>query len=285
MDSASLNVLRRRPEPSFLTRCRWTPAFAGVLMLAACNSEANPPKREKAVVATPEPKAPPALPAKPQGVTIAEQDDLVDFKFSWPSEAAAIPAIDAEMRAHAAEHLKKSRAGSQQEREARAGSDLPITPFAFEAEWKVMGQNARFLSLAAMVYEFTGGAHGNTHYDVLLWDKTANTKRPALDLFADRAAATAHINATYCPLLDAQRAKKREETLPLQGEGWEVECPDASKYPIAPVDADSNGTFEILRALLPPYEAGPYAEGTYEVDIPVNDRMRTMIKPEYREAF
>lgn len=271
--------------PDIALRRPWAPACAALLLIA-CNSEAaNPAAQDPAPTATPRPKAPPTPAAKPQSVTIAETDDLVEFKFSWPAEAAAIPAIDAEMRAHAAEHLKKARAGSQEERKARAGTDAPIMPFAFDAEWKVMGQNERFLSLAAQVYEFTGGAHGNTHYDVLLWDKPSSKKRATLDLFADRAAAAAFLNQTYCPLLDAQRAKKREETLPLQGEGWMIECPDASKYPIAPVDSDGDGHFEALRVLLPPYEAGPYAEGTYEVDVPVTDRVKAMMKAEFRSAF
>ncbi len=255
-------------------------------MLIACNPEAaDPPTRDASPRPASQPETPPGSPTRPQGVTITEKDDLVEFKFAWPAAAAAIPAIDAEMRAHATEHLKKAREGSREEQKVRAGSDLPITPFAFDADWKAVGENSRFLSLAAKVYEFTGGAHGNTHYDILLWDKGASTKRSALDLFADRAAATLHINATYCPLLDAQRAEKREEALPLQGEGWQVECPDASKYPIAPVDANGDGRFDRLRVLLPPYEAGPYAEGTYEVDVPVDDRVKAMIRPEHREAF
>lgn len=256
-------------------------------LLAACNSEAAPPPPAnetaapaKAGAQKPEPDMPPV-----EGGRIVEKSDLVAFNFSWPAEAAAIPTIHAEMQKHAAEHLKNAREGAVQDQKARAEIGAEPLPFAFDAKWENAGESDRLLSLMAKVYEFTGGAHGNTHYDVLLWDKATKAKVAALDLFADRAAAARMINETYCPLLDRQRAEKRQETLPLKGEGWMVECPDAAKYAIAPVDKNGDGRFDALRVLLPPYEAGPYAEGTFEVDVPVTGAVKAMMKPDYRSAF
>ena len=93
------------------------------------------------------------------------------------------------------------------------------------------------------------------------------------------------MNETYCAALDQERVEKRQEPLPLDGEDWLIGCPSLAEQVIVLVDADGDKRFERLRVLIPPYEAGPYVEGTYEVDVPVTGPVRELIKPEYREVF
>ena len=64
-----------------------------------------------------------------------------------------------------------------------------------------------------------------------------------------------------------------------------IECPPLGDQVVVPVDADEDGRFERLRVLLGPYAAGPYAEGSYEVDVPVTGEMRALVKAQYRESF
>src|SRR3546814_19415307 len=71
-----------------------------------------------------------------------------------------------------------------------------------------------------------------------------------------------------------ERVEKRQEPLPLEGEDWLIGCPALAEQVIVPVDADGNDRFELLRVLIPPYEAGPNVEGTYEVGVPVTDAVR-----------
>ena len=48
----------------------------------------------------------------------------------------------------------------------------------------------------------------------------------------------------------------------------------------------SNGkAFDRIGVLVAPYEAGPYAEGEYEVTLPVNDAVMAAVKPDYRATF
>src|SRR3546814_9804204 len=143
----------------------------------------------------------------------------------------------------------------------------------------------RLLSLAAQVATFTGGAHGNTVFDSILWYRTRGREIEPADLLRDPAAAFSTIGEIYCDALDQERVEKRQEPLPLEGEDWLIGCPALAEQVIVPVDADGNDRFELLRVLIPPYEAGPYVEGTYEVDVPVTDAVRGLIKPEYRDVF
>ena len=48
----------------------------------------------------------------------------------------------------------------------------------------------------------------------------------------------------------------------------------------------SNGrTFDRIGIWYGPYVAGPYAEGAYELDFPVDARVLAAVKPEYEAAF
>ena len=48
----------------------------------------------------------------------------------------------------------------------------------------------------------------------------------------------------------------------------------------------SNGkAFDRIGILVAPYEAGPYAEGDYEITLPVTDAVIAAVKPEYRPSF
>ena len=52
-------------------------------------------------------------------------------------------------------------------------------------------------------------------------------------------------------------------------------------YPIVPM---GEGQIERFRVLVPPYEAGPWAEGAYEITLPVS-LIRAFLLPRYIGAF
>jgi hypothetical protein len=43
--------------------------------------------------------------------------------------------------------------------------------------------------------------------------------------------------------------------------------------------------FTRIGILIGPYEAGPYAEGDYEITLPVTPEVLAAVKPEYRADF
>jgi hypothetical protein len=47
----------------------------------------------------------------------------------------------------------------------------------------------------------------------------------------------------------------------------------------------SHKGFDRIGFLIAPYNAGPYAEGSYEVTLPVTAAVVAAAKPEYRAAF
>jgi hypothetical protein len=62
------------------------------------------------------------------------------------------------------------------------------------------------------------------------------------------------------------------------------ECIDPTDSTIILGSSNRQG-FDRIGVLVAPYEAGPYAEGTYEVTVPVTRAVMDAVKPVYRSAF
>lgn len=274
------------------TYARWlafvpmkAPLAAALIALSACSGESpeNPaPEGNVAAATVAAPRPAPAAP-EAQARSVKEETALLDFSYGWPAEASAIPALEARLESDLEKNRREALAAAGEDRKSR-GADIPFHGHYLHKVWEKHGATPGLLSLSAAVGTFTGGAHGNVVFDSILWDRKSGRALAFADLFADREAVDS-LSGAYCEALDRERAKKREETLPLQGEGWMVECPPLGEQVIVPVDADGNGRFETLSVLIPPYGAGPYAEGSYVVDLPVTDALRARIRPDYSGSF
>jgi hypothetical protein len=63
------------------------------------------------------------------------------------------------------------------------------------------------------------------------------------------------------------------------------DCPKLEDIAIVPTDKDGNGKFERLILTASPYVAGPYAEGSYEIDLAVTVDLIAALKSDYRASF
>jgi hypothetical protein len=50
-------------------------------------------------------------------------------------------------------------------------------------------------------------------------------------------------------------------------------------------DTDKNGRFDHITVIADQYVAGPYAEGPYDISLPITARMIERLKPEYAAWF
>jgi hypothetical protein len=55
-------------------------------------------------------------------------------------------------------------------------------------------------------------------------------------------------------------------------------------HPVALITGPS-GRIETFRVLIEPYAAGSYAEGTYEIDVPVSDPVLRLVRARFGTAF
>lgn len=252
---------------------------ASALLAAACTADGPTSKSDA-------PEAMAAAPPSAGGRDIRERNELLEFTYSWPAEAAAIPALVRRLESEADAVRAEAIAIAEADRQERAGGTF--FPHSYRREWQSAGRTPRLLSLYARNEFFTGGAHPNSIFASLLWDREREQEIAPHDLLADPAAALARLTPAYCATLDRMRADKRGLRLPLQRDGdddWMTACPALADQVVVPADRDGDGRFDRILILIPPYEAGPYAEGAYELVLPIDAEIRALLKPAYAESF
>lgn len=215
---------------------------------------------------------------------VKEETKAFTFAYSYPAEAAAIPGLrallDGEMAKGRAEVVSSAREGQ----EASKGGGFPFNPYERETKWQVVADLPGWLSLSATLYDYSGGAHPNHGYAALLWDKAAGKRRAVSELFASKAALSGAIRGRFCDALDKQRAERRGQPVDRTSGDEFDKCIDPVESTVI-LGSSNRRTFDRIGVLVGPYEAGPYAEGDYEVTLPVDAAVLAAVRPEYRGAF
>ncbi len=261
-----------------------------MLAVGACSSAADSDEatgaNAKAIVtgdAPAESSATAVAASTQEGVKVSEKTDLYSFDFAYPAQAAAIP----ELKAKFDKVLETNRSKLMAEaREAQADAkemDFPYHPYAEGTEWLVVADTPRFLSLSAAIYTYTGGAHPNHGSTSLVWDREAGQELKPIEFFVAPDSFMQAVQQRYCAALDKERAKRLGDRAG-EGSGIFSECPKVGELTV--LLGSSNGkTFNRIGLIADPYVAGSYAEGSYDITVPVDAAVLAAVKPEYAAAF
>jgi Deacetylase PdaC len=259
-----------------------------LLAISACKQETGAPiARAAASAAAPAPKPAPIVAASASAARareVSEQNDLYSFDYAYPGEAGAIPGLKAWLdsriekeRAELVAEAKKGRAEAKQ-------NGFPYNAYYRATGWQVVTELPGWLSLSAGIETYEGGAHPNHWPGTLLWDKAAGQRHAPLDLFISKQALTRAIRSTFCAEIDRQREEKRGEKVDRASGEMFTECIDLAGQTVI-LGSSNHRTFDRIGILVAPYEAGPYAEGDYEVTLPVTQAVMAAVKPEFRSVF
>ena len=273
---------------------RFLPVVA-VVLLAACSAQDAPTPapatatateaRASASVANPAPAASASASARSGGAVSVESDDgVLEFTYKHPAEVGAIPALAALLRAEADEARAEARKAALEDRTAATADGYEYHTHSLGIVWEVVTRTPRFLSLSNSFYSFTGGAHGNYGFEGLVWDRQANRQLAATDLFVSTAALKAAVLKPFCAGLDAERRKKGIEP-PADDDTVFPRCVDPVGEATIVPGSTNRRAINRIGFLIDPYVAGSYAEGSYEVTLPVTAAVLAAVKPEYRDAF
>ncbi len=264
-------------------------------MLAACNGErAAEPEPAPTPAATPAP-APSASPTASSGArTVSEETDDFLFEYAYPATAGDIPALAALLDRRLEERRTKLAASSATARRQARSDGFPYNKHSYSAEWAVVTELPRFLSLSNSVTTYGGGAHGNVGMESLVWDKQRETAMAGIALFSSAAALRQSLGERYCEALNVEREERRAKP---EGAGPEEEepaaegadepfgdCPQITELTVL-LGSSSGRQFDRLTLYAGPYVAGPYAEGPYAIDLPIDRAVAEAVRPEYRGAF
>lgn len=263
--------------------------LAAAIALTATGCDAGTPDAPEAPAGTQAP-APAAAPTPqplaklPSGRTEKVKNELYEFEYAYPPKAAAIRGLKALLDKRLATSRAELEKSSRTDQAVAAKDGYPYRAHSSGAKWDVVADLPRWLSLSAEMYEYSGGAHGMTFFDAILWDREQNLARTAADLFVSKAALSGAIREPFCAALDKERAKRRGEPVNRQSGDEFDECIDPAEHAV--ILGSSNGrTFDRIGILVEPYAAGSYAEGTFDITLPVTERIIGSVKPAYRGEF
>lgn len=257
------------------------------LLLSACGERAETEDNSAAKSKAP-PKSQRAGPSKPAALrakafSVGEENELYTFGYSWSAESAAIPRLVKRFTKDMDKNKATLISEAKEDRVERAKNGFDYHPHEAQFSFETEGQSDRLLSLESSAYAFTGGAHGSSGSGALLWDGQLDREVKIQDLLQAGTSWTGAIRQPFCVLLDREREKRREE--PVKKDDLFGNCPNYDEVTVVLSDADKNGRFDHLIVIADQYVAGPYAEGNYEISLPITAAMIDRLKPEYRASF
>jgi hypothetical protein len=212
-----------------------------------------------------------------------EKNDLIEFHYAWSAEAAAVPQLVDRLEKAMQKVKTELIAGAKADKDFREKEGFEFTVHSSNADYRTAGQSPRLLSLSVESGSYTGGAHGNYGTSGLLWDRRADREIKIADLFTAPANMDRLLTQRWCDKLNEAREEKRGE--PVGGDALFDECPALDQIAIIPTDAEGDGRFEMLQLVASPYVAGPYAEGSYEIELTVTAELIAALKADYRASF
>lgn len=213
---------------------------------------------------------------------VDRKDDLIEFNYSWSAEASAVPSLTQRLRGDLETAWRAAAAAAQEDRAEALAMKRPFNGHRFNRRWTTAGQSSRLLSLEGSALNFSGGAHPNHATEALLWDRRTRTEIAVERVFASSDDLAKLLRPPFCVTLQGERARRRGA---LQAGNSFADCPELRRLAVIPADSNANRRFDRFRLVAANGVAGAYAEGRYDIAVPVTAAMRAAIKPAYRSSF
>jgi hypothetical protein len=260
-----------------------------VLALVAC-------KREAEVAPAPQPPdaAPPAgmpepVPAATGLEDVIETTDAYVVGISYPKGVDKYPGLARAIAAYsdaARAELMQAVAGF--------GNDKPTTPYELSLSYEQIVDTPQVVAVTADGSRYTGGAHGEPLVARFVWLPAQSELLTADALVPEVAGWTAiggyireqlHTSVSVRAEADEMPPEERLQFVrnadKMIDEGTE---PDVDNYRQFQPVMGANGKIAALRFVFPPYQVGPYADGTQTVDVPAAVLL-PHVAPEYAGLF
>ena len=152
------------------------------------------------------------------------------------------------------------------------------TPYERRVVWTITAVTPRLISLRDAWFDDTGGAHPNHGSEVLLWDRMHNVPLLKSELFKPDLDTAMLDNRLCRAVIQAKQARLG----PSDPKSWS--CPKWLDAKAVLVPSARSYRIGGLMFLFDPYTIGAYAEGDYEVLIPLSD-FQAALAPAWAQDF
>jgi hypothetical protein len=262
------------------------PVLAAAALLAACSADKPSPAEEEAAARVP--GAPPGAASdlrarRAAASDVRQNDDLIEFSYAYPRDAAAIPQLAEWLDNDRATRRDALLAAARRDRAAAEKAGFPYRRHSHLQKWQTVTNTPRFLSLSAEIDTYKGGAHGMTSFATALWDRNRARQLQPLDLFASGDAFDAAIREPFCAGIKRAKAAKGIVAEEAPDSPF-ARCPPASAQTVWLGSSDGR-YLDRMTIAIAPYEIGPFAEGSYKINVPVTGALVAAVKDEFQRDF
>lgn len=248
--------------------------------LSACNRDREPAKAPDAPAPGATAAVTPADAAAPMG--FEDKTPYADIRLTLPEAIKPQTDLHARLYAEEVRKLRQFAEGAQGElTEAGAATDRP--KYENTVTVTAAAETAKLFSLKRTAFDYSGGAHPNTLSSGVLWDKALKRQIGLADLFRRGADLTA-LDQALCSALNTAKRARVPAGPSITFDSKPFACPRAASTAFVLTPGTVPGKAAGLTFLIGPYQAGPYAEGGYEIAVPAA-AFRSLLAPAYAGEF
>lgn len=260
-----------------------------VLAIAGCGKNDAP-----APAAAPE--AAPAVEAPVDAAPAAvELHDVIDTNaryvlgISYPPAANAHPGLARALSDYAGQARSELLKAADE-----LGNDTPTAPYELSLAFDMAVDTPKVVAVSAEGSSYTGGAHGQPLVARFVWLPERQELLTAQALVDSPKGWQAVSDYTRDKLLEQAMLRAQGEDLTPEEQQAQVRnlskmidqgtTPDAANFAQFEPVMDAGGRIAALRFVFPPYQVGPYSDGTQTVDVPASVLL-PHVAAGYRELF
>ncbi|MBB4606686.1 hypothetical protein GGR59_002952 [Xanthomonas arboricola] len=272
-------------------------AVRGLLVLAvlAGCTQREPTTAESAQPAADAAAAAAAPPAEPVLVQSGPLEDVIEHApaymvgISYPRGLDAFPELTALIRSYA-----QAARTELMEAVSGLGNDKPAAPYELSLAFETVLQTPDLIVVSADGSRYTGGAHGEPLVARFVWLVKERRQLTAQALIPDPAgwerigrevavqlhnAASQRVEADRVPV--EEQAEQLASADRMIAEGTAAQVDNFAQF--VPV-LNPAGQITALRFVFPPYQVGPYSDGTQTAEVAASTVLAS-VAPEYVHLF
>jgi hypothetical protein len=259
-----------------------------LLLAAACQRQAPAP----AVAPARPPSAPSATApatAAPHLQDVVERDPRYMIGISYPPIADRYPNLALALQRYA----NAARAELMQAVQG-LGQQKPTAPYDLSLSFNQVLATPQLVVIAAEGSSYTGGAHDNPLVARFVWLAQQDMPLTNVTLIPDPGAwrdiarqVREQLHTALSQRVDADALAPDDRADVIRNAGRMIDDgtgPDPANFSQFEPVLGADGRIAALRFVFPPYQVGPYADGTQTVDIPA-DVLLPGVAPAYRHLF
>ncbi|HYM86264.1 MAG TPA: DUF3298 and DUF4163 domain-containing protein [Pseudoxanthomonas sp.] len=260
-----------------------------LLALAACKREADVPAVAPASDAAPAEAVSEVVPGVAPLKDVIETTDAYTVGISYPPALNNYPGL-----AQAVAAYSDAARAELMQAVAAFGNDKPSAPYELSLSFEQIVDTPQIVTVSADGSRYTGGAHGEPLVARFVWLParqellTAKALVPKVEGWVAIGAfirEQLHTGVSVRADADEMPPEERQQFVrsadKMIDEGTE---PDVDNYSQFQPVVDAAGRITALRFVFPPYQVGPYVDGTQTVDVPAAVLL-PHVAPEYAGLF